>query len=800
MTVRKIWKSKYIEPTEQLIQSCGNNRILASLLSTRGINTPEKAAVFLNPLKAVLSSPDVFNDMEKAYHRIKTAIDNKEHITIYGDFDADGVTSTSLLYLTLKELGADADFYLPDRNTESHGLNTKALVQIIAKKKTKLIITVDCGISNIAEVNFAKGFKADVIITDHHEAPEQLPDAYAILNPKAPNSLSDKLDVEELQSLNYLAGVGVAFKLACKLLKEYNKENFVHKILPLAAIGTIGDVVELIGENRSIVSMGIEIIRNSGNKGITKMLKSAGIEDITNVTSENIAFAAVPRINAAGRLDSPDTAIQILISDDDEEINEHVKTLNELNTLRQDLCDKTFEEAKSMYLSDLTNNKKSIILLNEKWHIGIIGIVASKLVEAFNKPVFLMTKDVNTPNIIRCSCRSIPDLNIHAILSNHKEIFEGFGGHKMAAGFSFDENKTSFESFKKMLAKTIEEYAQDINFNEISVDFDMYLNPEDITEETLNQIEKLQPYGSANPSPVFAMEHAILNNFKMMGQENNHLKMFISKNNSAQIECIKWNCPNFSAPLNSELDILFTLKLNTFNNIKTVQLIAEDINSEFINSAKNDTGIKILDHRNKKNIINQVLDFISTTKKKTAVFVENPALINQIKTSTAIENKLFSRSNIPDNIEQLMFFDVPSTKEQFFDILKDTGANLVHLMNFNINEINADSFITKLSGMLNYSVSNLKGEIDLTRISKALGVTNDTVECALTIFDDIEMIDLNKIDETNYKITYVHPIELSKVKEHDIYMELTSLINEMNDFRQFYLNSSIEEIKELIQC
>ncbi len=798
MTVRKIWKSKYIEPTEQLIQSCGNNRILASLLSTRGINTPEKAAVFLNPLKAILSSPDVFVDMQKAYLRIKTAIDNKEHITVYGDFDADGVTSTALLYLTLKELGADVDFYLPDRNTESHGLNTKALVQIISKKKTKLIITVDCGISNISEVNFAKGFKADIIITDHHEAPEQIPDAYAILNPKAPNSLSDTLDIEEIQSLNYLAGVGVAFKLACKLLKEYNKENFVHKILPIAAIGTIGDVVELIGENRSIVAMGLEIIRSAKNRGITKVLESAGIEDITKVSSENIAFILVPRINAAGRLESPNTAIQILISDNDEEINKYVKTLNELNTLRQQLCDEIFEQAKSMYLSDIANNKKSIILLNENWHIGIIGIVASKLVETYNKPVFLMTKDANSQNIIRCSCRSISEINIHSILSNHKELFEGFGGHKMAAGFSFDENKISFEKFKKLLSVTIDEYTQDINFNEIPVDFDMYLNPEDITEDNLNQIEKLQPFGSANPSPVFAMENVTLNSYKMMGQDNNHLKMFLSKNNSPQIECIKWNSPDFSLPVNSELDILFTLKLNIFNNVKTVQLIADDIHSKYLKTSNDTSSIKILDHRNKKNILNQVLDFVNTTKKKTAIFVENPSLIKQINKIPS--DRIFSRNDIPTEIEQLMFFDVPSSKEQFSDILKDTGANLIHLMNFNVNEINTDSFITKLSGMLNYSISNLNGEIDLSRISKALGVTNDAVECALTIFDDIQMIDLNKENETNYKITYVHPIELSKVKEHDMYLELTSLIKDINDFRQFYLNSSIDDIKELIEC
>ena len=224
MNIRKIWNIKQSEVNQDLVQACGYDHILATLLKNRGIDSPEKISKFLNPLKAPLSSPDVFVDMKKASDRIEAAVSSQEHITVYGDFDADGITSTALLYLTLKEIGANVDYYLPDRAIESHGLNTKALVNIIAKRKSRLIITVDCGISNITEVNFAKGFKADVIITDHHETPENLPSAFAIINPKAPNSLVSDLSVDELQSLNYLAGVGVAFKLACSLLEKYENK------------------------------------------------------------------------------------------------------------------------------------------------------------------------------------------------------------------------------------------------------------------------------------------------------------------------------------------------------------------------------------------------------------------------------------------------------------------------------------------------------------------------------------------------------------------------------------------------
>ncbi|HIS88005.1 TPA: single-stranded-DNA-specific exonuclease RecJ [Candidatus Avigastranaerophilus faecigallinarum] len=800
MSVRKVWKTKDNVVSDDIIKSCNGNKVLATLLVNRGIDTVEKITKFLNPLKVKLSSPDVFLDMEKSVNRIKTAIEKNEHITVYGDFDADGVTSTALLYMTLKEIGANVDFYLPDRSSESHGLNTKALVKIIAKRKSKLIITVDCGISNVSEVNFAKGFNTDIIITDHHEAPEILPDSYAILNPKAPNSIDSSLDIDEIQSLNFLAGVGVAFKLACRLLEEYNKENFVHEILPLAAVGTIGDVVELMGENRSIVEMGLELIRNGKHKGIQKLLKASSIENINLITSDNIAFGIVPRLNAAGRLESPLTAIKVLISQDEEELDKTVKLLSDLNIFRQQLCDETFCSAKQMYQNNLNENKKSIVLFDDNWHIGIIGIVASKLVEEFNKPVFLMTRDANFSNIIRCSCRSIKDLNVHSILSEHKEKFEGFGGHKMAAGFSFDENKISFEAFKKELNKTIEEHSQNINFKEIVIDADMEIDVSDITVDTVNLIDKLQPFGAANPSPLFVLKNAKLNNFKMMGQNNNHLKMYISKNNSECFDCVKWNYPDFNLPINSELDILFSLKLNTFNNITNVQLMIEDIHSELLNKKENLSEIKILDHRNKKNILVQVIDFILSTKKSTAIYIENPTLIAQLKLPDEIENKLFTIDNIPSNIEQLMFFDVPISKDNFIKIINDTNAKLIHLMNFNISELGTESFISKFSGMLKYSLSNLNGQIDTNRAAKALCVNEETVECALTLLEESEMIDLNKIDETTFKISYLHPVELSKIKQHELFFDLKENILNINAFRSFYLNTPIDEIKETILC
>ncbi len=799
MTIRKIWKTKETEITDEQLQACGNSKVLAVLLKNRGIDTPEKIKNFLNPLKNSMSSPDVFTDMKKAAERINMSVKNNEHITVFGDFDTDGITSTAILYLTLKKIGADVDYYLPDRLNESHGLNTKALVKLIAKRHSKLIITVDCGITNIEEVNFAKKFNTDIIITDHHEAPEILPDAYAIINPKAKNAVSDDINVEELQNLNYLSGAGVVFKLCCKLLELCGYEDFVHEIIPLCAIGTIGDVVELIGENRCIVEMGLELLRNGRHKGVQKLIVASGITDLLSLTSENIAFGVVPRINAAGRLDSPETALKLLISNDDNEINEAVIKLNELNSLRQNLCDETFLQAKEMYEKDKFSNKHSIILFNDNWHIGIIGIVSSKLAELYNKPVFLMTCDVNNPDIIRCSSRSIPELNIYNVLSCHKELFEGFGGHKMAAGFSFDKNKISFDKFKDLLSSTIDEFSQEIDFSKIVVNADMTVEPEDISFETLSLINKLEPYGAGNPEPLFIMNDLTLIQARKMGQYNNHLKLFLSKNNSNVIECVKWNSPDINLPENSKLDILFYPQINIFNGNKSIQYVIIDIHSDYIkNIPETISDIKILDHRNKKDILNQVFEFLNSTKKTTGIFVRSPKLKKELNNYDKIFKMILTPENVNNFTEQIMFFESPDDKDDFVNVIKKTKAKLIHLMNFNNNEINIDNFISTISGMLKYAVSSLNGNLDIKRLSDALCVNEEIIINTLNLFNDSNIIDLVQVSEDNFKITHFNPFELSKIKQNDLFLLINDQISEVNQFKSFYINTPVEKIKEIL--
>lgn len=769
------------------------NRVLSTLLYNRGIKTEQEAKTFLNPISTEISSPFNFSDMGKAVERIKKSIDNKEHITIYGDFDADGITSTSLLYLTLKQIGADVSYYLPDRDTESHGLNTKALVKLISKDKSKLIITVDCGVGNVAEVALAKTFKTDVIITDHHEAQEVLPEAFAIINPKAKNSLISDLDFETIESLNCLAGVGIAFKLACALLEKYDAENFVKELLPLVAVGTIGDVVPLVKENRCLVTSGLELIKQKQHLGLTRLIDKLNF-NFETLTSENIAFGIVPRINATGRLENPESAIDLLISKDEKIIDDCIDKLNKLNEKRQTLCDETFSQAVEMVSKTPGLFKKSIVLFSPDWHIGIIGIVASKLVEKYHLPAFLMTKDNSDETKIRCSCRSIKGINVFETLSALSDKFINFGGHKMAGGFAFDSKIIPFEVMRKELNQVIDEQTQGFDFTP-TLEIDMPLEAEDLSLSLIEEIEKLQPFGAENQPPVFAMTDLVLKNFKLMGTNSNHLKMFLETPLKNIVECVKWNIGKFEVPLDTKMDIAFFPKSNTFNDKTTLQLDVFDIHSEYLKEEKINT-LKILDHRKKTDIFSRVMEYVSTTKLSTSIFAVNKSTLEMFEKFDEVKTKVHSGSDIPSS-DQIMLFDCPEDEEELKKILDLSGAKTVHFMRFNPQGINSKTLLSTLSGMIKYCVNNKNGEIDIPTLTKNLFAGEEITKLALTLLEQTGMISLESDDEINYKIGFIKPVKLSDIEEHSLYSELTEKINESNNFKKRIFEATVEELHKI---
>lgn len=761
--------------------------LIKRLLFSRGIKTDKEIYEFLHPLEMTPYDPNVFVDMEKTIERLSNAVDNNEKIVIYGDFDADGVTSTSLLYKTFKYLGADVNYFIPDRDKQGHGFDTKALVKLMTTVKPKVIISVDCGISDVEAVNFINSFKIDVIITDHHEAPEELPKAFSIINPKAPNALNENLTAKDIESLTSLAGVGVAFKVAQGLLKHYNKTEFVYEILPFVAVGTISDIVPLIGENRYLVTKGLELISQGKHYGIKRLLESAGYKVEKGITSENIAFGVAPRINASGRLDTVEDAVKILISDNKQEIETSVISLNNFNKVRQELCQNMFLEAEEM-LKQEGNRNPAIILYKPEWHIGIIGIVASKLVEKYYKPTFLMTYSEETQQF-RCSARGVEGLSLYDIISANSELLDGFGGHKLAAGLYFSKEKSSFEQVKSALNKTIKEM---LNGQELKpfIDVDTEVYPTDINVKLVEEISQMEPFGASNPSPIFAMKNLKIKEKRLMGENKDHLRLTV-QSGTCEFTCVRWQMGDISLVPGDMIDIAFHPQINEYNGNTSVQLIIDDIHSDMLKDDEpQEVGLKLYDHRKKTNILPLVNDYVKNSKQNIMIFAESKAVKDLLTPFSNLITKTFTREKVTP-CDALMFFDYPADKETFDYIIEEARPSSIHFMNYNIKYFDDKEFLTTFIKMLRYAEHNNEGKVNFLRCSSALGKSVETVLTLLDLFEDVDFIKISEKNHEFYKIQLNEIKDLSPVLHNEKFQEVKSLIEECEKFQKNLLENDL---------
>ncbi len=780
----KFWNIK-IKNENRADNSSKGSSLLYSILKSRGLGENEYED-FLNPLNTSLSSPYVFSDMKYAKERIEKAIQNKELILIWGDFDADGVTSTAIMYKTLKALGANFDYIIPEREKMGHGINTKVLLPYIAKKHPKVLITVDCGISNEKEIALIKNLGVETILTDHHKAPEKLPDACAILNPKAPNSLDENLSVAEIKKISELAGAGVAYKLSCALLEKLNNDELKNEISALAAAGTIADVVPLLYENRVLAAKGIELINKGVHKGINHLFKA---NNKNKITSYDMAFILAPRINAAGRLATAEPAFKLLTEDDETILKEALKELDSYNKIRQNLCDKIYEEAIQLIEADKDFKKnKAIVLFNENWHIGVIGIVASKLVEKYYKPAFLITKD--DENKARCSIRGIKEYNIAEILDENKELFtDGYGGHSLAGGFSFDLDKISFETVKNALLNSFNS-REDIKTEGATLNIDAILEPEDINENLINIIQKFEPTGQDNPVPVFCMNEINLISKKTIGKENNHLSFKGLKNN-IELDCVWWRHSDIPVLLNEKFDLAFEPKLNIFNGETSVRLYALDLKCERINALKKEK-IKFYDHRQKTGILAQIEEYVKRPNVDIQIFAQ------KIKTKMLLKEYPVLSSKITEDFDgcDLMFFDYPCCLEKFLEILnkkQNTKNCKIHLMKEDA-DFDIENYIKQLIGMLKYATHNKNGEISIPKLACMTGVNEDFIQKAFNILEDINSIEVLDVD----KVRFLTPPSMDSFYNHPEFSALNEEFQKTVEFKKYIARVSTDDIEQLL--
>jgi len=538
--------------------------IIAELLYRKNLKTVDQVTDFFHPQLSQQHDPFLFPDMEKAVQRILAAISGGEKITIYGDYDVDGTTATTLLYLGLKRVGADIDFYIPHRMIDGYGLSLSSLDQIKANGTT-LIISVDCGVNALEEIEAINAMGMEIIITDHHNPKEELPKAAAIINPKLPGSP---------YPFPHLAGVGVAYKLLMAVYERLSitsAENTL-KYMDLVAVGTIADIVSLTDENRVFASIGLQHLIAKKNLGLNALISISGMDQKTLDTTD-IVFGIAPRINAAGRMGSASVAVELLISRDEVQSNELAEIIERQNSLRQQEDQKTFHEACDIIekkYKDI-NAASCLVISSDDWHPGVIGIVASKLVEKYYRPVVMISFKEGFGS---GSGRSVEDFDLFAALRAAGDNLHSFGGHKYAVGFTIYQEY--IDRFENELTRYVSEHLQLEQIRTpLFVNFELELY--DINDILMEWIERFAPFGPDNNRPVLLTRDVCVASYPY-NVGRNHLKLKVVKD-GVVLDLIGYNMGDYLTLLkkNSLIDIAYTLEYNRFGSRTSIQGKLRDI-------------------------------------------------------------------------------------------------------------------------------------------------------------------------------------------------------------------------------
>lgn len=614
----------------------------ARLLFSRGIKDEDSLSRFLAPSLDALHDPFLLHDMDKAVNRIRRAIEQGELILVYGDYDADGMTSASILKETFEQLGAECLVYLPNRFTDGYGPNASVYKYFIEQQGISLIVTVDNGVAGHEAIDLAQSMGVDVIVTDHHSMPEVLPDAYAIVHPEHP---------EADYPFKHLAGCGVAFKLACALLEEAQVE-----LLDLVAIGTIADMVSLTDENRIMVQYGLEVLRNTQRIGLQELFEIAGISS-RDVTEETVGFQLAPRLNALGRLDDPNPAIELLTGFDDEEVHEIALMIQEKNEERKEIVQAIYEEAKSL----VDPNKSVQVLAKEGWNPGVLGIVAGRLLEELGQTVIVLNIEDGRA---KGSARSIEAVDIFEALDPHRELFIAFGGHAGAAGMTLEAEQLD------ALSEILETYVTDKGIDakgKSTLYLDEELDLESLSLETVKSFERLAPFGMDNQKPVFYIRDFKVENARSMGAGDSHLKLKISKG-TASFEVVAFGqgpkVTEFSQV--KQLELAVTLSVNQWNGQTTLQLMMVDARVD---------GVQLFDIRGKNASLPDSVPVLDFTGKLPDISLSPAIVVKNLPEDITILKNIFQQYDFSaiyfkNDIDKPYYLTGYGTREQFAKLYK----------------------------------------------------------------------------------------------------------------------------------
>ncbi|KHD86854.1 single-stranded-DNA-specific exonuclease RecJ [Heyndrickxia ginsengihumi] len=693
--------------------------LVAKLLVNRGIENIDEARSFLFQEEGHYFDPFLLHDMEKSINRIKIAIENEEPILVFGDYDADGVSSTAVMMSALNEMGANAQFYIPNRFTEGYGPN-EAAFKWAAAQGFQLIITVDTGIAAVHEASVAKELGLTLIITDHHEPGPVLPDAFAIVHPKHPDSI---------YPFKELAGVGVAFKVAHALLNKVPEH-----LEDLAAIGTVADLVPLLGENRLIAKNGISRLRTSKREGIQALCKVSEIEQ-SEINEETIGFVIAPRLNAAGRLGQADPAAELLLSDHEEEAFDLATEINELNQERQKIVNEMTKEAIQMVEESFQpDDTKVIVVGKEGWNAGVIGIVASRLVERFYRPTIVLSYD-QEKGLAKGSARSIEGFHLFNQLSECRDILPHFGGHPMAAGMTLSIEHV--DELRERLNRQAAQILSKEDFIPITT-VNIKIGLEDVDLDAIRQLDLLAPFGTGNPKPKVLIEQVEVQQLRQIGADQQHLKLLLTSGDYT-LDGIGFglgDCANHISP-DSKLSLVGELSINEWNNIRKPQMIVRDLCVDHW---------QLFDFRGHKPLDQWVLQ-VPKQDQAFIVFQEEtierlqlskyPIHVEHIQTETdAIEFNTYNKN--------IVLLDLPTDADLITKLIRGQAPSRIYAYFFHQQDHFFSTFPTREHFKWFYAFLAKRKTFDLQKHGDDLaayrGWSRNTVDFISQVFFDLEFV------------------------------------------------------------
>lgn len=833
---RKHWRIKPLQTeqlTPQYVQAVGGSLLLAKLLAVRGMTDADSAKAFLDSDAIMPQSPEVFEAMPIAVSRLVKAIEGQESILIYGDFDVDGVTGTSILLEALETLGAKVSFYLPSRHEEGHGMNTAALCRLVASRQVKVLVTTDNGTGNFNEVNLLNGLGVDTIITDHHEYPENLPFALAILNP---------LGLPKDHPCRHFSGAGMSFQLVRGLYAHYKRSQAdLGKLLDLMMIGTIVDMVALKGDNRYWVRQGLVQLNKRERLGLRALLKSAGVDEDAVLTTTTIGFTLGPRLNAIGRMIRADEAVELLTTQDPEKARVLAEKLEHLNRQRQDLVEDTEREARQQIeATGAVSGQSVIIVASPHWNVGIVGLVATRLVEAYSRPVFVGVID-ESKGLVRFSGRSIPSVHLTDTLGPFAERFEHWGGHAAAAGFS-----VKLDAYSRLKSDILEAFNRAVPQEAMLpvMDVDLAVEFEQISLGFLELVSVLTPFGQGNPEPVLMLENVRLVSQKFLGQPQEgaqklkrHLKLILQAPQGAQkqsmLEAVYWGWQGELLDTTIPYDIAFKVSKNTYQGSTKLQLVVEDIRIHghvkpngpqampeitMLSSQSQPEKIakvsllpfELVDARELQKVEPVLLELMQA--QRGLVFSEGTKTFMPIPFSEEyLCTRLTPQTAIDQSIQTLLLWDYPTDMETLVSLLTHLKPSQLHIMGAKYRYAPLlDSPMQYLKGvrsLLLQSCQQKPFEVSVQHLAKTVATSKQALMAALSVFSSTGLfnIDWEVSESTGEDMLHIQALELPEVLSQKAiesrleYQAYVGLYNDVLNFRRWWMQSPLSVIESSLE-